>query len=710
MDFTNTEVSTVVRAVAMQTHESIVVTPDVSGKISITLDHVSIKEALDTITAAANCRYAKVGNTYFVAPADKFANLMQQLRGTDTDQEIRILPTYSGRGGQISLAVEKAIPNNGSLAYFIVLPSENVSMKSDGAKGGSGGSGGGQGGDSGGQGGGGGAQGGGGGGAQGGGGGGGQSGGGGGGQKGTQSQQVRATDTPGQDPYMILVGPRETLDSVEALAKKMDQDLCKQMGVEYPETWEMASATYRCQANSAQALLASICETDRVTELKTQPLRTTYGRVELFGTPANVNVDQKLFMRGPKPEVDRLLALLEGLDDTGGDSAKVDVYDVKFADPRALKEDLLVQVPGLRVMIPAASVSSPQTFQSKQTLNESQQQGVAATGSQTTGGANSAQAGAATTGGSTNSLPGSGGDKSDQEGLGLPFANMEANTVPMRLVLKGSQAQIRQAERYLSVVDTAPKQVAIELRVMELSKVDAVNAGINWNLFTGGAVKFINLNNSQGTATNNSATVNLNKWGINGDVVGQLDKIATKNNLIARPNLLATDGRQSEVFIGDAIRYVESIISSQNGVSVTTGTVRVGVRMALLPRVGSDGNISMEIRPLVSFLKGFTQVPQIGGQLPQTSERVAQSTLTMRSGETIAIGGLIQDQDTKDAQGLPLLMDLPILGNLFKRTTNNRNRTELVIFVTAREVDGAATASNYTLPLQDPEPKKVKGQ
>ena len=173
---------------------------------------------------------------------------------------------------------------------------------------------------------------------------------------------------------------------------------------------------------------------------------------------------------------------------------------------------------------------------------------------------------------------------------------------------------------------------------------------------------------------------------------------------------MATDGRQSEVFIGDAIRYVESIISSQNGVSVTTGTVRVGVRMAILPRVGSDGNITMELRPLVSFLQGFTQVPQIGGQLPQTSERVAQSTLTMRSGETIAIGGLIQDQDTKSAKGLPLLMDLPVLGNFFKRTTNNRNRTELVIFVTAREIDGPATASNYTLPMNDPEPPKAKGK
>ena len=56
-------------------------------------------------------------------------------------------------------------------------------------------------------------------------------------------------------------------------------------------------------------------------------------------------------------------------------------------------------------------------------------------------------------------------------------------------------------------------------------------------------------------------------------------------------------------------------------------------------------------------------------------------------------------------------MDLPILGNFFKRTTNSKTRTELVIFLTAREVDGAASSANYTLPMQDPEPKgKGKGK
>jgi general secretion pathway protein D len=57
------------------------------------------------------------------------------------------------------------------------------------------------------------------------------------------------------------------------------------------------------------------------------------------------------------------------------------------------------------------------------------------------------------------------------------------------------------------------------------------------------------------------------------------------------------------------------------------------------------------------------------------------------SGDTIAIGGLIQDQDRKEASGIPLLMDIPILGQLFKKTTNTRVRTEVVLFLTVRTLD-----------------------
>ena len=104
-------------------------------------------------------------------------------------------------------------------------------------------------------------------------------------------------------------------------------------------------------------------------------------------------------------------------------------------------------------------------------------------------------------------------------------------------------------------------------------------------------------------------------------MTASLDAIANKNNLISRPNLLAIDGRESEIFVGDDIRYVQSIVSSQTGPTIQSADIQVGVRLSVLARIGGDGNITMDMRPVVSFLKGFNSVagPGVTLNLPQTS-------------------------------------------------------------------------------------------
>jgi type II secretory pathway component GspD/PulD (secretin) len=372
--------------------------------------------------------------------------------------------------------------------------------------------------------------------------------------------------------------------------------------------------------------------------------------------------------------------LMQGFEDEAI-SQELYAYDVKFADPRALREALISQVQGLRAVIAPNSVGNFDTYKENKTrtqsVEQSKQEDLAQNTSPTAGG------NAASTTGTVGSIN---TNSVDDGALEAPFAKEEAVAMPMRLVLRGTHAQIQQALKYAKVLDIAPKQVALELRVMELTKTDALNAGIDWSIVTGGAVKVLNLNNSQATA-NNTASISISGKGFNGDVTASLDALAEKNKLVARPNLMAMDGRQSEVFIGDIVRYVESITQSQNGTTVTTGEVPVGVRLSVLPRVGADGNMTLDLRPRVSLLTSFTQVPG-GGELPQTSSRFAQSTVSLQSGQTIAIGGLIQDQDVKTLSGIPILMNLPIIGPLFRSTTITKDRTELVIFLTARTVNG----------------------
>ena len=94
--------------------------------------------------------------------------------------------------------------------------------------------------------------------------------------------------------------------------------------------------------------------------------------------------------------------------------------------------------------------------------------------------------------------------------------------------------------------------------------------------------------------------------------------------------------------------------------------------------------------------------------MPQTSDRKASMFVNMRSGETIALGGLIQDTDRKRVSGIPILMHLPIIGHLFRRTDNTRVRTEIVFFLTAVEVtfDDRANAASPRRSLKEtPDPQ-----
>jgi type II secretory pathway component GspD/PulD (secretin) len=396
-------------------------------------------------------------------------------------------------------------------------------------------------------------------------------------------------------------------------------------------------------------------------------------------------------MVGREANVKRAELLLEQLDSSGYGSDVIN-YDVKYSDPRALREALVANIPGLRASLAPASAGQPDVFvdgQIRQQGNDFTNTLNTAQGAAQGQGQGQQQAQQQQQQGATQQT------KTSDTDLESPFTMHERSSVPMRLLLRGTKEQIEQAMSLLSKLDVAPKQIALELRVMELTKEDTLKAGIDWNILGGGAVKFVRLNNSQANPAN-AIGGNINGKKVSGDVTASLDAIANKTNLIARPNIFGQDGRQGEFFVGDVVRYVQSITNSQNGPTIVTGEVPVGVRLSFLPRVGADGNITLELRPRVSVLRGFTDVPG-GGQLPQTSSRFSNSTFTMASGETIAIGGLIQDQDTITSSGLPILKDIPILGQLFRKSTTTRTRTEIVFFLTAKSIDGVVSKDQKTL-------------
>lgn len=664
LDFVNTEVVQILKALAMQASVNIVTSPDVKGTLTVSLERVSVNEALDLVTTLAGVRYAKVGKTFVVTASSKFSDAMRQVGGgVDSGLETRVVPIYSGEGNQIKSAILRSTTlDTADGRIDLVLPSEEVKVeKSENLNPTNG--------------------------------------------DGKQADpstkmsiETKSAKEAGKDPYVVVIGPANRLQEIERQVQAVDAQICRALGIAVPATNSMIRKVYNPRGSKAVDLLKAVAGANLDAN---NPHRAMLGNVELVATPVNSISEQAIVLYGRESEVNKLSADFAALDaNNGSDRGDYLIYDVKFLDPRALREELVVAVPGLVVSIPPASAGNTRIFKpnaAKQMGADQFDENKPQVGPTNQGN----QGGGATSGGSAGS--------SNPTGLAQPFQGNEPAAVPMKLVLRGTKEQIDRALSYLTAIDVSPKQVAIELRIMDLSKQDAEKVGIDWSIVTGGSVNLIRLVTGTINPNNGGLDVQIGSGGANDSrVLATLDSIMTKGNLIARPNLFAFDGRESELFVGDTIRYVESIQSTQNGISVTTGEVSIGVRMALLPRVSANGTITMDLRPQVSTLRGFTPIPG-GGQLPQTGNREAQMTVNIKDGETIAIGGLINDSESRTETGIPILKDLPIIGRLFKGTDKQKIRSEVVFFITAKVIDDK-NRGNAAEPKRDGQaaPEKAK--
>lgn len=473
------------------------------------------------------------------------------------------------------------------------------------------------------------------------------------GEGGGQTTSSRAVS--GGDDYILLIGAKKWVDEAEKLARDVDNSLAEMYGLYTSSGVKPITMAYKVKGGFAEDLASALRNYIGVKEGDNQA-------VTIAATPKTSRADQQIVLTGRPAEVNRLVEVLAQIDTVGeGGEMTYYVYEVRHSDPRSLKEQVTAQFPALSVAIGPEGAA-----------------GLSYTGPG--GGAVSA---------TTASSTGKGANVS-----GTPiYDNREFTAKPMKLVLGGAKRVIDEALAFLGQIDKPVPKLAIEARVMELTKEEAVKAGIDWNILSGGIVQSIRLNNSQPTGADGSPfnTGKFSLWGEAGgenwttQITATLDKLANKNNLIARPNVTTQDGREAVVFIGEIVRYIKAIQATQNGITVEVGEEEVGVKLNVLPRIGGGDTITLDVQPTLSFIRSFLDVPG-GGQIPITSIRTARSALTIRNGETIAIGGLINEGDRREVSGIPILMDIPIIGQLFRRTSESKVKSEIVIFITARIV------------------------
>jgi len=257
-------------------------------------------------------------------------------------------------------------------------------------------------------------------------------------------------------------------------------------------------------------------------------------------------------------------------------------------------------------------------------------------------------------------------------------------------------ANIRRVAQYLELVQgSAQRQVMIEAQIIEVELSKDFSAGIDWSL------AFKNLSTLQGTLTGGNlisqtlapTAANIFQIGLaskSGGLTLQLFLSALsrqgKVSILSSPKISTLNNQKAvmKVATDDVFFTTTRTREPTTGVvteTITPQTVTEGIVLDVTPQISEDDTITMNIRPNISERVGQATSPT-GGTVPVVAVRATDTVVRVKDGQTVVIGGLMNNRSTRNVTGTPVLKNTPFLGSLFRRTDEEDRKTELVILLT----------------------------
>ncbi|HVP46011.1 MAG TPA: type II secretion system secretin GspD [Bryobacteraceae bacterium] len=262
------------------------------------------------------------------------------------------------------------------------------------------------------------------------------------------------------------------------------------------------------------------------------------------------------------------------------------------------------------------------------------------------------------------------------------------------LLIQGTPQEWEQISKLIQQIDIAPRQVLIEARVYEVDLTGSWSAGVEEQLKLKDGT-YRNLLGSLTAAAGGNPALNLSAGLLVGHARQLLAFLNTSENttrakVISAPSVIATDSIPASITVGDEVPTISSTAVSGaqvGGTSLFANTVQnrsTGVGLNILARVNSSGVVTMVINQNVSA----PIPPPAGVTVDSTSfsQRNVSTQVTVQDGDTIAIGGIIQESDTNSSAGTPVLHRIPFLGVAFGSKSVTKQRTELIVFLTPRVI------------------------
>lgn len=362
--------------------------------------------------------------------------------------------------------------------------------------------------------------------------------------------------------------------------------------------------------------------------------------------------------------------------------------------------------------------------------NSSTRSGVSAAGTLSSAASGSGIFGSSGSGSGLGSGVGAGGVFGATSGSGLGGSNAATTTVSdlegnvrvvadesrNALLIRAPRTEFRRIERALRELDKAPTQVLIEATIVEITLTGSLEYGVEWafNNGLGGGRTGSGLISASGSSDLSGVSKGFSYSIVNnaGAVRATLNALANKSQLrvLSNPSVLVLDNHSATFQVGDQVPVRTGNSTISNGVVISDSFTYkdTGVMLSVSPSVNSGGLITLGVSQAVI---------DIGATLDAATNqskfltRQIQTRVAVRSGETVVLGGMIRENETRARGGVPALSDIPLFGALFSTTTEKRERTELMVLLTPRalEDDDQVRAASVemrqrirSLSLQDP--------
>ncbi len=270
------------------------------------------------------------------------------------------------------------------------------------------------------------------------------------------------------------------------------------------------------------------------------------------------------------------------------------------------------------------------------------------------------------------------GANNARNGQSRVVANEENNS----LLILGTDSEYRLLRDAISKLDVLPRQVMIEAILAEVTLGDDLRYGVQWFFDSAGSQATFSTNSAGAVASQFPGFSYIYNGWTNARVVINALQSRTDVKVLSAPRLAVLNNQKASLQVGDEVPILTQVAQGTAAAgSPIVSTIQMrdtGVMLEVTPRINENGNVILEVTQEVSDV---TSTTSSGIDSPTIQRRSLRSVIATRDGATVALGGLIRETSSKLNNGVPLLKDLPYLGQLFRSDSTVTRRTELIVLL-----------------------------